>query len=125
MDAKYDRFNERVNGEVISRKSKQPVNIPKRTANLWLTYDLNERWRVGADARYVSLVYADTANTMWVPAYTLYGLLLEHDWDKHTQLSARLRNVTDVTYARFIHQTNTQYYLGEPRSLEVAVHWSY
>ncbi|KPB98073.1 TonB-dependent siderophore receptor Precursor [Pseudomonas syringae pv. maculicola] len=41
------------------------------------------------------------------------------------QLSARLRNLTDELYARFIHQSNTQYYLGEPRSLEVAMQWNY
>ncbi|MBM0142112.1 TonB-dependent receptor [Pseudomonas cannabina] len=123
--AEYDEFNETVANAVLSRKGKNPVNIPDRTANLWLTYDLAPQWQVGADARYVSSVYANTANTMWVPSYTVYGLLLKHDLDAHTELSARLRNLTDETYARFIHQTNTQYYLGEPRSLELAVHWRY
>ncbi len=74
------------------------------------------------DARYVSSVYANTA---WVPSYTVYGLSMTHDLDKHVQVSARLRNLTDEVYARFIHQTNTQYYLGEPLSLEVAVQWRY
>ncbi|MOA43473.1 hypothetical protein D3C78_1656350 [compost metagenome] len=50
---------------------------------------------------------------------------MKHDLDPHTELSARVRNLTDQTYARFIHQTNTQYYLGEPRSLELAVQWRY
>lgn len=123
--AEYDEFNETVGGVVHSRKGKNPVNIPDRIANLWLTYDLTPAWQVGADARYVSSVYANTANTMWVPSYTVYGLSIKHDLDAHTELSARLRNLTDETYARFIHQTNTQYYLGEPRSLEVAVQWRY
>lgn len=125
VNAEYDEFNETVSGVVHSRKGKNPVNIPERTANLWLTYDLAPGWQVGADARYVSSVYANTANTMWVPSYTLYGLSMTHDLDKHVQLSARLRNLTDEVYARFIHQTNTQYYVGEPRSLEVAVQWRY
>jgi len=123
--AEYDEFNETVSGVVISRKGKNPVNIPDRVANLWLTYDLAPDWQVGADARYVSSAYANTANTMWVPSYTVYGLFLKHDLDVHTELSARLRNVTDEVYARFIHQSNTQYYLGEPRSLEMAVQWRY
>ncbi len=123
--AEYDEFNETVAGVVRLRKGKNPVNIPDRTANLWLTYDLAPQWQIGADARYVSSVYANTANTMWVPSYTVYGMFLKHDLDAHTELSARLRNLTDETYARFIHQTNTQYYLGEPRSLEVAVQWRY
>ncbi len=125
VNAEYDEFNETVSGVVYSRKGKNPVNIPERTANLWLTYDLAPGWQVGADARYVSSVYANTANTMWVPSYTLYGLSMTHDLDKHVQLSARLRNLTDEVYARFIHQTNAQYYVGEPRSLEVAVQWRY
>ncbi|EZH84313.1 TonB-dependent receptor [Ectopseudomonas composti] len=123
--AEYDEFNENVGGVAVSRKGKNPVNIPERVANLWLTYDVTPVWQVGADARYVSSVYANTANTMWVPSYTVYGLFLKHDLDAHTELSARLRNLTDETYARFIHQSNTQYYLGEPRSLEVAVQWRY
>ncbi|AKK01012.1 MULTISPECIES: TonB-dependent receptor [Pseudomonas] len=123
--AEYDEFNETIAGVVYSRKGKNPVNIPDRVANLWLTYDVAPDWQLGADARYVSSVYANTANTTWVPSYTVYGLSMTHDLDKHMQLSARLRNLNDEVYARFIHQSNTQYYLGEPRSLEVAVQWSY
>ncbi|WPO27486.1 TonB-dependent receptor [Pseudomonas sp. BO3-4] len=125
VNAEYDEFNETIGGVVYSRKGKHPVNIPDRVANLWLTYDLAPGWQVGADARYVSSVYANTANTAWVPSYTVYGLSMTHDLDKHVQVSARLRNLTDEVYARFIHQTNTQYYLGEPRGLEVAVQWRY
>ncbi|QXH69467.1 TonB-dependent receptor [Pseudomonas asgharzadehiana] len=123
--AEYDEFNETIAGVVYSRKGKNPVNIPDRVANLWLTYDVAPDWQLGADARYVSSAYANTANTTWVPSYTVYGLSMTHDLDKHVQLSARLRNLTDEVYARFIHQSNTQYYVGEPRSLEVAVQWKY
>ncbi|MGE7991015.1 TonB-dependent receptor [Pseudomonas sp. NPDC089554] len=125
VNAEYDEFNETIGGVVYSRKGKNPVNIPDRVANLWLTYDLAPGWQVGADARYVSAAYANTANTAWVPSYTVYGLSMTHDLDQHVQLSARLRNLTDEVYARFIHQSNVQYYVGEPRSLEVAVQWRY
>lgn len=123
--AEYDEFNETIAGVVYSRKGKNPVNIPDRVANLWLTYDVAPDWQLGADARYVSSAYANTANTTWVPSYTVYGMSMTHDLDKHVQVSARLRNLTDEVYARFIHQSNSQYYVGEPRSLEVAVQWSY
>ncbi|MCU1717738.1 TonB-dependent receptor [Pseudomonas sp. 5P_3.1_Bac2] len=125
VNAEYDEFNESVGGVVYSRKGKNPVNIPDKTANLWLTYDLAPGWQVGADARYVASVYADTANTMWLPSYTLYGLSSTYQMNKNLQLSARLRNLTDEVYANYIHQSNLQYYLGEPRSLELAVQWSY
>ncbi len=110
---------------MYSRKGKTPVNIPDRVANLWLTWDVAPDWQTGVDARYVSAVYANTANAVGVSSYTGYGLFVSHDLDKHTRLSARVRNLTDEVYARFIHQSNTQYYLGEPRSLEVAVDWKY
>ncbi len=110
---------------MYSRNDKTPKNIPDRVANLWLTYDVAPDWQLGADACYVSSVYANTANTTWVLSYTLYGLSMTHDLDKNVQLSARLRDLTDEAYARFIHQSNTQYYLGEPRSLEVAMQWKY
>lgn len=125
VDAEYDEFNEKIGDRVYSRKGKKPVNIPDRTANLWLTYQLAPNWRIGADARYVAAAYADTANTMWVPSYTLYGLSMSHDLDEHIQLNARVRNLTDEVYARFIHQSNTQYYVGEPRSVEFEMQWRY
>jgi iron complex outermembrane receptor protein len=125
VDAEYDEFNEKIGDTVYSRAGKTPVNTPERTANLWLTYDLAPDWSIGADARYVASAYADTANTKWVPSYTIYGLSMTHDLDEHIQLSARLRNLTDEVYARYIHQSNAQYYLGEPRTLEVAMLWRY
>src|SRR5690606_29143479 len=44
--AEYDEFKETVSGVVISRKGKNPVNIPDRVANLWLTYDMTPDWQV-------------------------------------------------------------------------------
>jgi len=122
VDAQYDEFNEVVSGVSISRKGKTPINIPDRVANLRLTYDVAPTWQLGADARYVSAVHADYANTMWVPSYTVYGAFVSHRLDDHTEVTLRGRNLTDEVYARFIHQSNTQYYLGEPRSFELALH---
>ncbi|WP_313223609.1 TonB-dependent receptor [Stutzerimonas nitrititolerans] len=122
VDAQYDEFNEVISGVSISRKGKTPINIPDRVANLRLTYDVAPTWQLGADARYVSAVYADYANTMWVPSYTVYGAFVSHRLDDHTEVTLRGRNLTDEVYARFIHQSNTQYYLGEPRSFELALH---
>lgn len=121
VDAEYDDFNEKVGAVVVSRKGKTPVNIPDRVANLWLTYDFSSQWQGGVDARYVSSVYANNANTLWVPSYTLVGAFVKLRLDERTSVTARVRNLTDEVYARFIHQSNTQYYLGEPRSVELAL----
>lgn len=121
VDARYDDFNEVAGGVSVSRKGKTPVNIPERVGNLWLTYDFDPRWQGGVDARYVASVYANNANTTWVPSYTLFGAFVKYRVDEHTDLTARLRNLTDEVYARFIHQSNSQYYVGEPRSLELSL----
>lgn len=122
VDARFDDFNERSGSNIISRKGKTPSNIPKQVANLRLTQDFNRHWQGGLDARYVSSVYANHANTQWVPSYTLYGAFLRYRFDSGSDLTLRARNLTDEQYARFIHQSNGQYYLGEPRDLELTAH---
>lgn len=56
-----------------------------------------------------------------MPSYTLFGAFVKYRVDERTDLTARLRNLTDEVYARFIHQSNSQYYVGEPRSLELSL----
>jgi iron complex outermembrane recepter protein len=121
IHAEFDEFNETVSGVVISRKGKTPVNVPDQVGNLRLIYQLTPDLQAGVGARYVSSVYANNANTMWVPSYTIFDAHMKYRVSKNVELSARLRNLTDEVYASFIHQRNTQYYLGEPRSLEVAL----
>ncbi|MFT0701675.1 TonB-dependent receptor domain-containing protein, partial [Citrobacter meridianamericanus] len=70
VDAQYDEFTENVGGVAVSRKGKTPPNVPERVGNLWLTYDFDPAWQGGVDARYVSSVYANNANTWHVPSYT-------------------------------------------------------
>lgn len=107
-------------GLVVSRKGNTPTNVPDRVGNLWLTYDFNPAWQGDVDARYVASVYADNANTQTVLSYTLYGSFLTFKVDEHTSITGRVRNLTDQVYARFAH-VSSAYYLGEPRTFELAV----
>lgn len=119
VDAQYDEFNEAVNGVSVSRKGNAPTNVPANVGNLWLTYSLTQDWAVGMDARYVDSVYADNANTLKAPAYTLYGAFARYRLDEHTTLTGRVRNLTDEVYAKQAY--NTQYYMGAPRTFELAL----
>ncbi|MDZ3991342.1 TonB-dependent receptor [Pseudomonas sp. Teo4] len=119
VDAQYDEFNEAVNGVSVSRKGNAPTNVPANVGNLWLTYILTQDWSVGMDARYVDSVYADNANTLKAPAYTLYGAFARYRLDEHTTLTGRVRNLTDEVYAKQAY--NTQYYMGAPRTFELAL----
>ncbi len=88
---------------MVSRKGNTPTNVPKRVGNLWLTYDFADDWQGGVDTRYVAQVYADNANTLTVPAYTLFGSFLRYKVDSHTSVTGRVRNPTNAVYAEFAH----------------------
>lgn len=119
VDAQYDAFNEAVGGVSVSRKGNTPINVPDSVANLWLTYSLDEAWQVGVDSRYVASVHADNANTLRAPSYTLFGAFARYRLDEHTAITVRVRNLTDEVYAKQAY--GNQYYMGAPRSLDVAL----
>ncbi|CAM4059776.1 Ferrichrysobactin receptor [Pseudomonas reidholzensis] len=119
VDAQYDVFNEAVNGVSVSRKGNAPVNVPASVGNLWLTYSFDSAWAAGVDGRYVGSVYADNANTLKAPAYTLFGAFVRYRVDEHTAVTARVRNLTDEVYAKQAY--GVQYYMGAPRTFDVAV----
>jgi iron complex outermembrane receptor protein len=119
VDAQYDEFNESVSGRVVSRRGNTPTNVPNHVANAWLSYEFDPRWQVGMDARYVASVYADNANTLKAPSYTLYGAFARYRVDTNTALTLRVRNLTDEIYAKQAY--GTLYYMGAPRTFEVAV----
>ena len=121
VDAQYDDFTEKNSaGAVVSRKGNTPTNVPDRVGNLWLTYDFSPQWQGGVDARYVASVFADNANTLTVPSYTLFGSFLSFKVDSHTTVTGRVRNLTNEVYAEFAH-VSPAYYLGTPRTFELAV----
>ena len=119
VDARFDAFTETVDGQPVSRKGHSPTNVPDQVGNLWMTYDLDSAWQVGLDARYVDTVYANLANTLKAPAYTLYGAFARFRVDEHTTISARVRNLTDQIHARQAY--GTMFYQGAPRTFEVAL----
>lgn len=119
VDAEYDEFNEAVDGVSVARKGNRPINVPDSVANLWLSYSLSPVWEIGTDVRHVDSVYADNANTLKAPSYTLYGAFTRYRVDKRTTVTARLRNLTDEIYAKQAY--GEQYYMGAPRSVDVSL----
>lgn len=119
VDAQYDTFTETVNGAAVSRAGNRPSNIPARVANLRISHELSSALQLGVDARYVSRRYADAANTISDKAYTLLGASLNYRLNKHAAVSARVNNLTDRAYAASA--STGQFYLGAPRSAEVAL----
>ena len=67
VKAKYDDFSEVVDGQTLSYNGNRPVDVPRRTANLWLNKNLSDDLKAGAGVRYVDARYADMANRNELP----------------------------------------------------------
>lgn len=119
--ARYDDFT--VDGNDYS--GNRPTNVPRRSANLWLSKDFAQRFSAGAGARYVDSRYGDNANTVKVPSYTV----LDASFDWHVQpdltLGLQLNNLFDRQYATTSENGGRQWYLGEPRSFFVTADYSF
>lgn len=124
VDAQYDTFSQVVGGVAVSRAGNTPQNVPKRVANLWADYAFASAWKAGVGVRHVSAVFGDAANTFGAPGYTLYDAKLDYRINKSLSLTARLRNLTDKIYAANVTGA-PMFFLGEPRSADIALRLSY
>ena len=114
LKAEYDEFIDR---DKVDRSGNTPINVPKTTANLWGHYRLGD-WQASLGARYVGKSYADVANTVVLPAYTVADASLAWRFDKKTTFRLLGRNLTDKVYANNTYNGN-QFVLGEPRRFDL------
>ncbi|MEK1942362.1 MAG: TonB-dependent receptor [Pseudomonas sp.] len=119
--AEYDKF---ASGST-DYQGKTPVDVPRRTANLWLRKDFAERFTVGAGARYVDARYADNANTTQVPSYTVVDATVDWHVQQDLTLGVQLNNLLDRQYATTVSNNGAQWYLGEPRSFFVTADYRF
>ncbi len=123
LNAQYDAFNQTVNGVVVSYAGNQPIDVPERVANLWLTWDLYRDWTARVGLQNVGQVYTDFGNTARRPAYNLVNVVLDHQVTADSRLSLRVYNLFDKVYAisgNAVNGVGTNWLLGRPRSFEVA-----
>lgn len=116
VKAKYDDFDQAVNGLSVSRNGNRPVDVPRRTANLWLDKAIGSTLSAGAGLRYVDSRYADVANTQKIPAYTVADAAISWKVLNNTTLGLQLKNLFDRQYASSQYNEGQQWILGEPRS---------
>lgn len=120
VDAQLDDFTETVGGVVVSRAGNRPANTPARVGNLWLDYAFAPDWGIGVDLRAVDARQANAANTVQTAGYALWGAHLRWQATPALSLELRGRNLGDRTYV--MHAIGTDMvYLGEPRSIELAL----
>ncbi|MDZ4332102.1 MAG: TonB-dependent receptor [Pseudomonas sp.] len=119
--AEYDDFRE-AGGD---RSGNRPTNVPRRTANLWLSKALSERVDAGIGARYVDARYADTANTVTLPSYTVVDATIGWQVQADVRLGLELNNLFDRQYATTGSSDGQQWYLGAPRSFFVTADYRF
>jgi iron complex outermembrane receptor protein len=123
--AEYDEFNQLVNGESVSRAGNRPTDVPRRTANLWLSKALSHDLDAGIGARYVDARYADAANTRQVPGYTVLDANLGWNALRDLRLGLQLNNLLDRRYAASQYNNGQQWIMGQPRSFFVTADYSF
>ncbi|MGF0242129.1 TonB-dependent receptor [Rhodococcus sp. IEGM1300] len=125
VKAKYDDFAQSVGGVPVSRNGNRPVDVPRRTANLWLSKAINDDVKAGAGVRYVDARYADMANQNELPSYTVVDATLSWKALRNTTLGLQVNNLFDRQYAQSQYNEGQQWILGEPRCFFVTADYQF
>ena len=123
LHAQYDDFSQTVGGVRVFYNGRTPIDVPEQVANLWINWAFARDWEARVGVQYVGAVFGDFANTVSRPDYTLVTLGLDHQVSAGSRLSLRVFNLLDTVYAldgSVADGRNINWYLGRPRSFEVA-----
>ncbi|WP_342149947.1 TonB-dependent receptor [Methylorubrum sp. SB2] len=115
LQAQYDDFGDFT--------GKTPVNVPEQVANLWVNWAFARDWEARVGVQYVGAMFSDFANLGRRPDYALVTLGLDRQVTPASRLSFRVSNLLDTVYALdgFVADNrNANWYLGRPRTFEVA-----
>ncbi|MGJ7527788.1 TonB-dependent receptor [Variovorax sp. GB1P17] len=119
VDARYERFTQ----GGVSLAGRTPTNTPAVVANLWTSYAFTPSLQATVGVRHVGKVYADAANTINWPGYTLLDLGLSWKVNRSVTVVGRIRNATNRVYAANVGSTFA--YLGAPRTADVSLRVSF
>ncbi|SFQ14957.1 iron complex outermembrane recepter protein [Variovorax sp. OK605] len=122
LRARYDDFSETVRGVAVSRAGNVPTDVPRRLANVWVSWSFLPQWTLSSGLRYVGKRYADNANTLALPAYTTTDLALRWQVTPDTTLTLRGFNVFNKRYYTTAYYTNTQWFVGDGRRVELTAY---
>lgn len=101
----------------------RPLNIPRSSANLWLSKSFFDNWRAGLGAYYVGERYAFSDNLVTMPAYTRLDGALSYRW-KTAEFSLNVRNLTGKHYYEYATNSN-QIAPGTPRNAMLTARFAF
>ncbi|CAA0084334.1 Ferrichrome outer membrane transporter/phage receptor [BD1-7 clade bacterium] len=131
VDPKFDTFEKTAKDpntgdpiENVDLSGNTPRNVPKTTANLWMNWQFVDDWMMSGGLRYVGERFADDENENELPSYTIYDASVRWAVTDDLQLSLLGKNLSDDKNY-ILAPYGSQRILGEPRSAEFAVHFSF
>lgn len=76
------------------------ANVPENSGSLWTTYQINNKWQVGAGAQYVSERYssANDATRNLAPSYTVWDAMASYQASRNVNLRLNAYNIGDKDY---------------------------
>ncbi|CAA0113870.1 Ferrichrome outer membrane transporter/phage receptor [BD1-7 clade bacterium] len=116
VNPKYDDFGDFTDNT--------PRDVPKLTANLWMNWQFVDAWTLSGGLRHVGKRYANDANTSELPSYTIYDASLRWAVANDLQLSLLAKNLSDDKNF-VLAPYGDQWILGEPRSAEISVNYTF
>ena len=76
----------------------QVQNVAKNSATLWTTYQVLPQLNLGVGAVAMDKVYANAANTKYVPGYVRYDAMARYNVNKNVDLQLNVNNLSDARY---------------------------
>ncbi|MFJ4345646.1 TonB-dependent receptor [Pseudomonas sp. NPDC089401] len=122
--ARYDDFDEVVGDVALDRAGNRPANVPRRTANLWLSKGFGQQVEAGIGARYVDERYADSANSQSAPGYTVVDANIGWQVLPDVRLGLQVNNLFDREYVASVF-SGEQWVMGTPRSYFATVDYTF
>ena len=86
---------------------------------MWTTYSLRQGFVAGLGFRYMDTAWVDSANTIQIPAYSVFDSMAEYVVNKHLTLRLNVYNVTNREYVLNVNNNGARYNPGQPRSVIV------
>jgi len=106
-------------------QGKHPVGVSRNTAKLWSQYAFNgalDGFSVGGGVRYMGTSYANTSNTLKVPAATVYDARVAYQW-RQWQLALNADNIGNKTYIASCNNLGCEYALKRQYVATVSYAW--
>lgn len=125
LNASYSYNDSEVSKSNDGNEGKDPRDVPRHLASLWLDYKLPFGLGFGAGARYTGSVYGDTMNTVKNEDYTLVDAAVHYDFAASldgVRIALNARNLFDKQY---INCQEGYCYRGEARSLITSLSYNW